>query len=362
VSMPMTDVESLGSWTVTGPVAVKDKWTHLSVVLDPLKQQMSLSVDGGTPVTASRHHAWTARGAVQIGRRFIRTGVYGDGFAGDLADVRLYDRLLTAAEVSALPHQLTSRLGYWDLDAVTPIDGQAPLVGRSAGYGPTVELEPALELGLYTGATHYRRLAPDEPGYDPFAPPPLVGDGHLVLDGATGYAATGSPVAATDGSFSVAARVQLATDCTVAPMSLLSQPGVHASGFDLGCAPDGQGGARWRVVVPGTDANAPAATVVTGDSLRPDPTATGGQFLTVTYDAAYQTVRLYVDGQLVGTATDVPATWAAGAGGLQIGRALVDSVWGRYLGGVVDEVRVYAGVLDPTTVQQLNSLTAVPDL
>jgi hypothetical protein len=331
-------------------------------VLDPVKQQMSLSVDGSTPIVASWYAAWTARGSVQIGRRFVRSGSYSEWLTGDVADVRLYDRLLTPAEVSTLPRQVTSRLAYWDLDAVTPIDGQAPLVGRSAGYGPTVELDPALELSLYTGASHYRRLSPDDPGYDPFAPAPLVGDGHLVLDGGTGYAATTGPVAVTNGSFSVAARVQLATDCTAAPMTLLSQPGAHASGFSLECVPDGAGGSRWRVVVPGSDANAASATVVSGDALRPDPSVSGGQFLTVTYDAAYQTVRLYVDGQLLGTATDVPATWQAGAGGLQIGRALVNSVWGQYLGGIVDEVRVYSGVLDQATIQQLNSLTAVPDL
>ena len=222
-----------------------------------MQQTMSMSVDGGAATSTRRGFSWSARGALQIGRRYIRTGVYADAFAGDIADVRVYDRLLTTGEITALPHQLTSRLGYWDLDGVTPIDGQPPLVGRSSGYGPTVELEPALELGLYTGATHYRRLSPDEPGYDPFAPSPLVGDGHLVLDGATGYAATAGPVAATNGSFSVAARVQLAADCTAGPMTLLSQPGAHASGFDVGCAPDGSGGAKWQVVVPAPTSTRP---------------------------------------------------------------------------------------------------------
>ncbi|MEV4141667.1 LamG-like jellyroll fold domain-containing protein [Dactylosporangium sp. NPDC049742] len=359
---PSNDINSLGSWTVNGPTVVEHKWTHLAVVFDPVQQTMSMSVDGGAAVSARRGFAWTARGAVQIGRRFIRPGVYGDSFTGDIADLRVYDRVLTAGEITGLPHQLTSRLGYWDLDGATLIDDQPPLVGRSSGYGPTVELEPALELGLYTGATHYRRLSPEEPGYDPFAPSPLVGDGHLVLDGGTGYAATTGPVAVTGGSFSVAARVQLATDCTTAPMTLLSQPGAHASGFDVGCAPDGAGGAKWRVVVPGTDDNAPVTVVATGDALRPDPSASGGQFLVATYDAVYRTLRLYVDGTLIGTATDVPTTWAAGAGGLQIGRALVGSTWTQQLAGIVDEVRVYTGVLDPVTIMQLNVPNAVPDL
>ena len=69
-----------------------------------------------------------------------------------------------------------------------------------------------------------------------------------------------------------------------------------------------------------------------------------------------------MDGTLIGTATDVPALWAAGAGGLQIGRALVSSAWAQYLAGTVDEVRVYTGVLDPITIMQLNVPNAVPDL
>jgi hypothetical protein len=360
VLTPITDVESLGNWSVNGPVAVKDTWTHLAVVLDPVAQTMSVAVDGGTATTAARRFAWTAHGALQIGRRFIHTGLYGDAFAGDVADVRVYDRLLTTAEVSALPQQVTTRRAYWDLDGMTSVDGQAPLIGRSAGYGTSVELEPDLELGVYTGARHYRLLSPDEPGYDPFAPQPLVGDGQLVLDGATGYAATAGPVAATDKSFSVAVRAQPATDCTTRAMSVLSQAGVHASGFDLGCVPDGAD-AHWRVVLPGSDANNAAATEIVGAGVRPDPNAASGQFLTVTYDAAYQKLTLYVDGQDVGEATGVTDTWAAG-GALQIGRSIADSTWGRPFGGVVDEVRVYSGVLDPDTVQQLNSLTAVPDL
>ncbi|MBN1174781.1 MAG: LamG domain-containing protein, partial [Micromonosporaceae bacterium] len=235
-------------------------------------------------------------------------------------------------------------------------------VGRSPGYGPTVELEPALELQVFGGATHYRRLSPDEPGYDPFASVPLVGEGHVVLDGVSGYAATAEPVVLTDGSFTVVGRVQLATGCTTRPMTLLSQPGVRASGFDLGCAPDDSGGARWRVVLPVADTDTPASTVVSGESLRPDPSVTGGQLVAMTYDAAYRSVRLYVDGQMVGSATDVPATWAVDAGGLQIGRALVDGEWGQYLAGTIDELRVYSGVLDQVTIAQLASLTPLPNL
>src|SRR4029453_14203833 len=102
-------------------------------------------------------------------------------------------------------------------------------------------------------------------------------DGHLVLDGATGYAATTGPIAVTTGNFSVVARAQPATDCTAGPMTLVSQPGTRASGFTLGCAPDGSGNARWQVTLPGADSQDPDTVVLTSDILRPDPSAAGGQ-------------------------------------------------------------------------------------
>jgi hypothetical protein len=356
VSSPVTDVDSLGSWAAYGTVAEVGKWTHLLATFDTTTQKVTLYVNGTVAATSSWRSSWTSHGAVQIGRRFVHTGMYGDLFAGDIADVRLYDRTLVPSEILTLPSQLTSRDAYWDMDAATMTDDKPPAIGRIAGYGNTAELEPATELSLYPGTSVLTR-DPD----DPFGPVPLVGDGHLVLDGATGYAATTGPIAGTDGSFSVSARVLLATDCTRS-MTVLSQPGAHASGFRLECVPDG-GGAKWQAVLPGSDADSPDGTVtVSAGDLRPDPTAGAGQFLTVTYDAARQTVKLYVDGQLQGTATDVPATWKATAGGLQIGRSLTGSSWDGYLPGVVDEVRVYTGELDETTVQQLNTLTENAEL
>jgi len=364
VSVPVTDVQSRGSWAVYGPAAQANTWTHLSVVLDAVTLKQTLYVNGTAAGSAPWRSPWTSHGPIQLGRRFIHTGVYGDSFAGDIADVDVWNRAVVPVEAAVLPTLVTQRLGYWDLDAETPVDDQAPLVGKSAGYGTpaadgTTVIDPSLELGIYGGAHVYTR-DPD----DPFAPSPLVGDGDLVLDGATGYAASATPVAATDGSFSVAARVQLATACTTAPMTVLSQPGAHASGFTIGCAPDGAGASLWRASVGATDADGGAGTVITGDGAisRPDPTAGGGQFLVLTYDAAYRQLQLYVDGQLTATADDVASPFGATGGGLQVGRGLAGSTWGGYLAGVVDEVRVYSGPLSPTTIQQLNTLTEVAQL
>ncbi|WP_238010150.1 LamG-like jellyroll fold domain-containing protein [Dactylosporangium sp. AC04546] len=362
-NVPVNDVQSLGSWNVAGPVAEAGKWTHLTVVYDDVTLRQTMYVNGVQAGSGSWRSPWSSHGPIQVGRRYIRSGIYGDSLNGDVADIKIWDRAVVPGEAQVLPTLLTKRLGYWDLDAATPVDDQPPLVAKSAGYGPPgagggTEIDPALELGLYGGATVYMRN-PD----DPFAPSPLVGDGHLVLDGATGYAATAGPVVATNGSFSAAARVQVATDCTAAPMTLLSLPGTHAGALTVGCVPDGAGGALWRASVSAADADGAATTVVTGDGAvsRPDPGASAGQFVVVTYDAAYQQLKLYADGQLIGTAGNVATPWTA-TGGLQIGRSLTASVWGGALAGVVDEVRVYSGPLAAATVQQLNTLTEVAEL
>ncbi|GAB3147486.1 LamG domain-containing protein [Micromonospora sonneratiae] len=368
VNVANNDVQALGSWGPHGTAAQVNAWTHLTATFDVVGQKITLYVNGAEAGSANWRAAWASHGGLQIGRRFNRTGVYSEVINGDIADVRIWDRTLVPSEILTLPTQLINRTAYWDLDGATMVTDEPPMVAVSSEYGQmqpdgTRLIDRALDMYIYHDAEHYRRLSEEEGG-GPFDPVPLVGDGHLVLDGATGYAATANAVAVTDGSFTVTARVQVATDCSTGPMTVLSQPGRHASGFKLGCAPDGPDSALWQVFVPGTDQDAASGVTVTGSEAiaRPNPSASIGQFLTVTYDAAYGKLTLYVDGVAVGSASGVALPWAATSGGLQVGRSLTDSVWGSYLAGVVDEVRVYTGALDQTTIQQLNANIAVPEI
>jgi len=377
------DVQSLGSWGVTGTAAVKDKWTHLAAAFDVTNQKITLYVDGAVAGTPTNWRApWTSHGSFQIGRRLSTTS-YSEGVYGDIAEVRVYDRAVVPGEAATLKYEgaVTARLGYWDLDGATLVADNSSLVATSSEFGiPQTEgdpiVDPALNLNLYTGATWAHRLDPEDPEYDPFNPvEPLVGDGHMVLGtdtatGAQGYASTAAPVAVTNGSFSIATRVQTATDCAAGDMSVMSQPGDHASVFDLGCTPDGSGTAKWRIRIAGADqvGVVPVTLTASGPNAIVNPQSSAGQFLIVTYDAAYKTLRLYVDGVLAGTLTDVAVPWlpadnpADGGDGLQIGRALIGGNYGSALGGAVDEIRVYNGVLDATTVSKLAVATADPSL
>jgi hypothetical protein len=80
------------------------------------------------------------------------------------------------------------------------------------------------------------------------------------------------------------------------------------------------------------------------------------------YDAFRQQATFYVNGQAMDTSIGTFTTpWSAG-GVLTTGRALRGGSYGDYFAGVVDEARVYAGVLDEANIQRLGNPTPDPEL
>jgi|GEM_PF-720000 len=341
-AIPSTDVLSLGGWSVTSTApAIRDEWTHLAAAYDPELKTMTLYVNGHVQPTVPRRSAWKSRGAVQIGRAYARSG-HTAGWAGELADIAVYDRVLVPREVSELSTLRPIRLGYWPLDDV------------SGDRSPEYDDENGQELLLENGAHLY---APDVDA-DPFAELPLVGGGHLVLDGIDDRARTESPVAVTDGSFTAAARVRLPSPtCGDRDQAVLSQAGTVASGFVIRCGSAN----RWELVLPHSDNNDPQTTLVFDGEQLPSADQYG-QHLAVVYDAFRNELRLFVNGEVAVTAA---ATYTAGwraDGPLQVGRALHNGGFGQYLGGVVDEVRVYTGIADDETIQLMTSIDPNPYL
>jgi hypothetical protein len=190
---------------------------------------------------------------------------------------------------------------------------------------------------------------------DPFGEPALVGDGHLVLDGVDDSAATAAAVATNDGSFTVSARVRVSSVPT-RPMTVVSQAGAKQSGFAIRCVDD-----HWEVTLPASDTVGATVTHVVDDQVPVTPTS-AGTHLAFVYNAFTNEARLYVNGQLAGSATvSYRATWRAG-GGLQVGRQLVDGAFDEYFSGVADDVRVYAGVASDPMIARLALLTEQPEL
>ncbi|MET0417354.1 MAG: LamG-like jellyroll fold domain-containing protein, partial [Actinoplanes sp.] len=355
LELPTNDARSLGNWRVSGPLAEVGEWVHLAAVNDSFKRTVSLHVNGKAAVTAPRRSQSDSYGAVQIGRRLAIPG-YTDYFKGDLADVAVFNRIVTAREINQLVALKPNRLGYWALDTATDTDD---LPETPDAVSPEFHGEKVNDLSLRAGAALFNY---DTEVFPPPTETALIGAGHLVLDGLNDYAET-TVRATTTGSYSVSAWVRLAADCN-RDMAVLGQAGTNAAAFTLRCHVEA-GMPRWEVVLTTADGTGtPTRTVVFDDQRLPLVSQGGadGQHLALTYNDFLNEVRLYVDGQLA-AAGQAPhtETWQAG-GGLQVGRTRHNAGWVAPFAGVVDEVRVYEGVLEPTTVSMLANPMEQPDV
>ncbi|MEU6183583.1 LamG domain-containing protein [Streptomyces coeruleorubidus] len=339
-AVPVNDVDSLGEWKAvsTGVSAVKDQWVLLTGVYDAQKSggpQLQLYVNKDLKGSAGRRSTWKSYGPLQIGRATAKSG-YRDHFVGDLAEVRVFDRVLPAAQVAELMTIKPVRKGYWQLDAA---DARA---SAETGGGQA--------LTLAGNASIYR---PADPLFDTAA---LVGDGNLVLDGDGDYASTTTAPVTGNSSFTISARAQLTSLDPVKSQTVLSLPGANANRVQVRYQAATQ---QWELAVRKSDSSTAEVVTFTDNQELPD-TGGSGQHLAVVYDAFANSIRLYVEGQLVAGAYGKENTLWPATGGLQVGRSLRGA--SEYFAGALDEIRVYSGAADLIAVQQMAALTAVPDM
>ncbi|MEU7825496.1 LamG-like jellyroll fold domain-containing protein [Catellatospora sp. NPDC049133] len=359
--VPVSDLDTLGTWSVsTGQtVTASTGWTHLTGMFDPVLNKLSLYVNGTFVANSVISSEWASHGPLQLGRRTAKTG-YTDAWSGGLADVIVYDRLLMGAEIGDIAEPRLQRQVYWSLDSADEVDTAPGTYVSPEVVGDGLEADPAKELTLSGGAHLY---VPDY-DIDPVAESPLMGAGHLELYGTGQYAANSLPLAGTTGSFSVTARAKLAAACS-ADQVVLSQPGTSVSRFQVRCATVG-GQQRWQLAVANSDSTTTGWTTVVDTVRLPNPNDAAGSHLAVTYNDYTKQVQLFVNGQLSGT-VDHTAVWNGTDRGIQVGRALLDGTtttptYGSYFSGVIDDVRVYTGVLEPVTISRLADLTPQSEL
>ncbi|MFE3493261.1 LamG domain-containing protein [Streptomyces sp. NPDC059175] len=350
-SIPVTDVDTIGAWKAvsTGVQVVPNQWVLLTGIYDAQKTELQLFVNQTLKGTAQRPSVWKSYGSLQIGRSTAKTG-YQNHFTGDLAEVRVFDRVLPQAQIAELMTVKPERKGYWQLDAAT--DGVSPETGRMVD-GKTV-FGPSLNLA--GNASIYHQDCPDPLLCE--QPSPLVGAGHLALDGDGDYASTATAPITGASSFTVTARAQLTSLDPEKSQTVLSLPGKNANRFAVRYRA-GETGGNWELAVAKTDtAGADTATFI-DDQALPD-TGGSGQHLAVVYDAFANEIRLYVNGQLASSARGVDGTLWGADGGLQVGRsALGDS---EFFAGSIDEVRAYNGAADLVKVGLMATLQAEPEL
>lgn len=329
---------AIGGTRITGGAPETGEWAHVLGLYDAETGKARLYVNGHEVGTAADATPTEASGAFQIGRARGTAG-YRDRWHGEVGDVRVHDRVVVPDEVTELAQRKPKLLGHWSLENAT--DSASP---EGSGGAP---------LRIGGGATVYRAsdgsCLPEVDPDCPYVPPALVGDGHLSLDGETGYAAADGPIVDTGDSFSLGVVVRLTDSAPSHPMTVLSQAGEHTDAFKVRYQPSDH---AWQLVMPVRDEPGAPEKVVARLAGADGGEGQGHQ-LTVVYDDGTDTIRLYLDGYTTADATaSLPDGWHS-TGALQIGRGKVDGGWGEYLHADVDEVQAYAGALSGGQVLQL---------
>ncbi|MFF4830452.1 LamG-like jellyroll fold domain-containing protein [Streptomyces sp. NPDC001315] len=334
-SFPGSGMDSLGEWRVLDDTkAVANLWVNLAAVYDADQHTMTL-YKGGKAAAApvQRRTSWSATGGLQMGRSLALAG-YTNHLKGSLSAVQVYDRLLSQEELAAASESDPDQVGYWPLDEA--VDGVSPEADGGEG------------LALSTGASIYKvqDTVCDEldPTCTTVPAAPLWGDGHLQLDGTSGYAERNSGLFAAQGSFAVAARARLASADPGKDQTVFSLAGVNGQAAVVRYS---QATKRYQLAL--TDRDSADATTVTpaGPPSMPSPnTENSGDHLTLAYDAVFGEVKLYVNGQLSGIETLWPNTWDFSGVSIQVGRSLTGATGSEYFSGALDEVSAYQGVVD----------------
>ncbi|MFE6057072.1 LamG-like jellyroll fold domain-containing protein, partial [Kitasatospora sp. NPDC056446] len=253
------------------------EWTHLLGVSDTAAKKLRLYINGYLVGESdyTQNAPWANPGPLQIGA-VNREGANGEFFGGDIDDVRIYDRVVTGPEATAMVQQRPQLAGRWKLSAatgtpaVTPDEGPAK-AGAQLGAGASIKADGGL----------------------------LPAPGTLKLDGATGYAATTSTPMHTGQSFTLAGWANTAgvptRDMTVLSVSGSNNSAVtlrwHALGNDANGKPTGQ----WQAEVRDSDANGAVRTLTTHTPAS--SVLENWTHLAVSYDAFADRLVLYVNGQ-----------------------------------------------------------------
>ncbi|MFD5114247.1 LamG-like jellyroll fold domain-containing protein [Streptomyces sp. NPDC058391] len=166
------------------------------------------------------------------------------------------------------------------------------------------------------------------------------GSAAAAFNGTTAYLSTSGAALDTTKSFTVSAWARLGKKDL--NYTVLSQAGTYASGFQLYYSTTYD---AWVFNRHQTDVSGPAITRSIG--AKP-PVLNVWTHLAGVYDAAAQSLRLYVNGVPQGNPVPFTVTpWKAN-GGLQVGRLWASATGKENFAGTVDEVKVWSRALADT--------------
>jgi hypothetical protein len=302
ITTTAADSATAATASAAGTTAVRPGvWTHLAGVYDSAAKTLKLYVNGVAEATVSGVTTWDGTGLLVIGGSSRR-------WKGAIADVQLWNRVISPAEVFALVDPIgVGNVGEWHMDEVGP--------------GPAFDASGmARDLTFYGGAEI-----------------PASGAGQsgtgLRLDGVDDYVTPDLPVLRTDQSLTISAWAKLGQVTSQDQMVVNQGP---VSLFFRGWE------GKWGITVQSPNG---AGGYVNAEAWS-NVAAVPGQWahLVGVFDASTGQVRLYVNGVLQ-TAVATGATGEGSAQALTIGAR--GSGW--LFGGDIDEVRVYQGVVADVT-------------
>ncbi|WP_237502577.1 LamG-like jellyroll fold domain-containing protein [Streptomyces sp. SID8374] len=332
-----------------GTIVRPGEWAHLVGVHDAVEKTLTLYVNGTRVGSVPQTAPWYAGGRVQVGALSIDGGQLIQFFPGQIDDVRLYDRPVSAEEVQQLFRQRPIVKARWKFE--TASSTTPPTTPDASPTGAALTLHNGAGVGS---------------GWV---------DGGLELDGVDDYAATvgAVPPVDTSGSFTVSAFAQAAAVPTK-PAALISAPGTSRNAFEVRYVPSATPqttGGRWQITTGQADSTAATETDV---AYGPFSGVDEWHHLALVYDGFARELRLYVNGSLEETAcadsdgdgvADDPTceerisraenviTFKA-AQGLHIGRTKTGvNTWGEYWPGAVSDLWTFQGALSETAIAHL---------
>ncbi|MFE7134433.1 LamG-like jellyroll fold domain-containing protein [Streptomyces sp. NPDC057638] len=323
-------------------------WAHLVGVFDTYTMQITLYVNGVRQQSAQLAADWYAGGAFQIGAtRFDNTLM--NHFTGNIDDVRLFDRPVSAGEVQQMFRQRPVVKTRWTFTQATGTPAAVPDV---SGSGNNLQLQGNPQVGPY----------------------PLGWvDGGIVLDGVDDHATARVPVDTT-GSFTITGWAQAAA-MPQAPVTVLSAPGASQDAFAVRYHPPADpttDPGRWRIsAASGDSTGSPVSGVDNGQFFSP----TDWTHLALVYDGFAKELQLYVNGELEEVACadtdgdgqpDIPncsdrLSWTEdvhtyrATQPLQLGRSRAGTTGSQYWSGALSDVWAFQGTLTEAQVSLLSA-------
>ncbi|WP_150251272.1 LamG domain-containing protein [Nocardiopsis deserti] len=325
-------------WTVTASTdsAEIGAWTHLLGVHDDKTGELTLYVDGVEQDTAAHPGPWNTRGPLTIGRA-LSQGTSGYHWSGAIDDVRVWDRVVpdeavsaseTNSEVWRLANRPIAAEGLWKLD-----EWDGTTVDDATDHG--------LDAVLHGDPLTAWNTAENDITFSP----------GMRLGGGDEYVEASGPAVRTDRSFSVAAWVRLDETGKSVNATAASQTGEFQSGFELGY----QGSNSSWVFKMAPHDDAPASGPDGWSYAYSSTAARLGEWthLTGIYDHTGGELVLYVNGSEESRVA-MDHAWHAD-GPLRIGSAQHGGSNIHHWTGDIDDVHVYQGVLDGSSVSSVYS-------